>query len=205
MNQYPRGKLTDSDEGALTLAIGVQDKTVIIDFGKQVAWLGLDAATARQFAKNILRRADEIDPPKRPKGKPILCLDFDGVIHRYGKGWQNGAIYDDAVPGFFEWAEKAAEHFHLVIYSSRSKDEKGEIQMAAWLTEQRAKWREAGGKPTNPHISFEFAHEKPPAFLTIDDRAIQFAGQWPDVEALRAFKPWNATGPMTAPEPPTSA
>jgi hypothetical protein len=189
---FPRGKLTAEDEGGLAVAIGVKDKTVIVDFGKEVVWLGLDAASARQFAKNIMRRADEIDPPKRPKGKPILCLDFDGVIHRYGKGWQNGVIYDDVVHGFFEWAERAAEHFHLVIYSSRSKDESGEVQMATYLTEQHAKWRADGGKPTtNEPLSFEFAHEKPPAFLTIDDRAIQFTGVWPDVEMLRSFKPWN--------------
>jgi hypothetical protein len=189
--QYPRGKLNASDEGALAMGIAVKDKTVIVDFGKEVAWLGLDADTARQFARTLLRRADEASPPERPK-KPILCLDFDGVIHRYGKGWQNGVIYDDVVPGFFEWAEKAAEHFHLVIYSSRSKDEAGEMAMITWLAEQRKKWRDAGGKAeTGSVLSFEFASEKPPAFLQIDDRAIRFDGTWPDVEALRAFKPWN--------------
>jgi hypothetical protein len=189
--QYPRGKLNASDEGALTMGIAVKDKTVIVDFGKEVAWLGLDADTARQFARTLLRRADEASPPERPK-KPILCLDFDGVIHRYGKGWQNGVIYDDVVPGFFEWAEKAAEHFHLVIYSSRSKDDQGVVAMSMWLGEQRKKWRAEGGKPeTDNPLSFEFATEKPPAFLQIDDRAIQFNGSWPDVDEMRKFKPWN--------------
>lgn len=190
--QYPRGKLNADDEGALAIAITVKDKTVIVDFGKPVNWLGLDADSARNLARTLLRRADEAAPPERPK-KPILCLDFDGVIHRYGKGWQNGVIYDDIVPGFFEWAEAASEHFHLVIYSSRSKSDEGVMAMSMWMAQQRKKWREAGGKPeTDTPLSFEFANEKPPAFLTIDDRALRFHGVWPDVEEIRYFKPWNA-------------
>ncbi|TXH52853.1 MAG: hypothetical protein E6Q97_14630 [Desulfurellales bacterium] len=193
MNTYPRGKLNADDEGALAMRLAVKDKTVIVDFGKEVVWLGLDADTARDLGRKLIKHADSIAPKPFPK-KPILCLDFDGVIHRYSKGWQNGVIYDDAVPGFFEFAEAAAEHFHLVIYSSRSKTEEGQIEMALWMTAQRKKWREAGGKPKRSEpLSFEYADEKPPAFLTIDDRAVQFNGTWPDVSALKNFKPWNAT------------
>lgn len=33
--------------------------------------------------------------------------------------------------------------------------------------------------------------DKPPAMLTIDDRAICFSGLWPDPQQLLQFKPWN--------------
>jgi hypothetical protein len=126
--------------------------------------------------------------------KPILCLDFDGVIHDYKEGWRNGVIYGNITPGFFEWAEQAAKVFKLVVYSSRSSTPEGQNAMVLWLAGQRAAWRLLGGKSGNDPLAFEFADKKPPAFLTIDDRAVTFKGSWDSLEPelLRAFKPWNA-------------
>jgi hypothetical protein len=113
---------------------------------------------------------------------PILCLDFDGVIHSYERGWQGGALYGTVTPGFWEWAVKAQELFRLVVYSSRSKD--GSDKMRDWLVAQG--WPDV--------VEIEFAHEKPAAFLTIDDRAVRFDGNWGALEpaTLRTFQPWNA-------------
>jgi hypothetical protein len=129
--------------------------------------------------------------------RPTICVDFDGVIHSYGKGWQGGVIYGHVVPGFFEWVERVRHQVKIVIYSSRSKTPEGVTAMALWLHERRNEWIKAGGErhPTEP-LSLEFAHEKPAAWLTIDDRAIQFTGDWNDPEltagAILRFKPWNA-------------
>ena len=130
--------------------------------------------------------------------KPILAIDFDGVVHSYERGWQNGVIYGSVVPGFWEWAERAAQQFVLVIYSSRSKDEDQQLAMSLWITDQRRKWREAGGMHTTTDpLEFNFSAEKPAAWLTIDDRAVLFKGDWsaPELQpdAMRAFKPWNAS------------
>ena len=130
--------------------------------------------------------------------KPIICIDFDGVIHSYERGWQGGVIYGNVVPGFFEWMERVRDQFKLVIYSSRSKTDEGVTAMSLWFHEQRNAWIKNGGKRhhTEP-LSIEFAHEKPPAWVTIDDRAIQFTGNWSDpaltADALRTFKPWNVS------------
>lgn len=129
--------------------------------------------------------------------KPTICIDFDGVIHSYEKGWQNGVIYGDVVPGFFEWVESVRGRVKLVIYSSRSKSEDGVIAMGQWLHSRRNEWISSGGgrHPTEP-LEIEFAHEKPAAWLTIDDRAIRFQGDWSDPalspDALLSFRPWNA-------------
>lgn len=56
MEQFPRGKLTDDDEGALTIRMTTQDKTIVVEFGKPVAWIGLDRATALDLAINLLKR-----------------------------------------------------------------------------------------------------------------------------------------------------
>jgi len=139
-----------------------------------------------------LATPDPVGPVIR---KPILCLDFDGVVHSYTSGWQGDTVISDpVVPGFFEWAERAAKVFRLVIYSSRSKNSGAIAAMQVWLAEQRKQWRANGGMhQTDAPLSFEFASEKPSAFVTIDDRAITFTGKWPDVEMLRNFKPWNKT------------
>jgi hypothetical protein len=129
--------------------------------------------------------------------RPIICLDFDGVIHSYERGWQDGMIYGAAVPGFFDWATKAADHFELVIYSSRSSTEAGLIAMKWWLVEEWRKWLGDDPSAVKLHLvsKFDFSAEKPKAFMTIDDRGFRFEGDWNDPqlqpEALMAFKPWN--------------
>jgi hypothetical protein len=134
--------------------------------------------------------------------KPIICIDFDGVIHSYEHGWQNGEIYGTATPGFFRWAIKAKDHFKLVIYSSRSKTPEGRQAMH----EAVGKWSidaihngEVAENFVWPELfdELEFADVKPPAFLTIDDRAICFQGSWTalDPVELLEFRTWTQTDP----------
>jgi hypothetical protein len=128
--------------------------------------------------------------------RPTLAIDFDGVIHSYERGWQKGEIYGTVVRGFFPWALEAQKQFKLVIYSSRSKDESLLRAMQEWMHERYAEWVRTNIPDELPEIEIEYAHEKPAAWLTIDDRAIHFKGDWYARELMademRSFKPWNA-------------
>jgi hypothetical protein len=118
-----------------------------------------------------------------PSDLPILCVDFDGCIHSYERGWQGGKIYGTVVAGFFDWLAQARQYFRVMVYSSRSADEAGIADMQGWLMRQNG-----GVLPEG----LEFVAKKPAAFLTIDDRAVCFDGDWEklDPAKLRGFKPW---------------
>lgn len=65
---------------------------------------------------------------------PILCLDFDGVIHSYESGWKGAAVIPDPpVPGALDFIAKASKNFQVAIYSSRSHQWGGRRAMKKWL------------------------------------------------------------------------
>ena len=126
--------------------------------------------------------------------KPILCLDFDGVIHSYTSGWRGAAkIPDPPVNGAIAFIIEAVDHFDVHIFSSRSNQEGGIDAMQQWLAYH---WSQYHEEPPVDFLSLartmiKWPTEKPPALVTIDDRAITFTGEWPDMQSLLEFKPWN--------------
>lgn len=114
----------------------------------------------------------------------ILCLDFDGVLHSYSSGWQGAdVISDPPVPGAISFLEEAVKHFEVHIFSSRSHQSGGIAAMIRWLAKNQL--------DANVYMQLKFPTEKPPAFVTLDDRALTFTGVWPSMVELAAFVPWN--------------
>lgn len=127
------------------------------------------------------------------KAKPILVLDFDGVIHSYTSGWQGAdVISDPPVEGAMEFLFHAVDHFRVAIFSSRSNQRGGIRAMKKWLDRNlREYWGAHPVVADDIFCAIEWPKEKPAAMVTIDDRAITFTGTWPDVKSLLDFKPWN--------------
>jgi hypothetical protein len=146
--------------------------------------------------------------------KPILCLDFDGVLHSYTSGWKGAAnIPDPPVRGMVPFLHKAIQEFDVQVFSSRTGQPGGVDAMRAWITTHVTRHYDCenhGGAPREAEMAYaildaiSFPTEKPPAMVTIDDRAIQFTGEWPSIAWLKAFKPWykrpfGATGDFPMP------
>ena len=96
----------------------------------------------------------------RAPWRPRILVDFDGVIHAYSKGWQDGSIYDPPVAGAIASLDAMVEHgYEVVIFSTRPGE-----QIRPWLERY---W------PTMPP-ALTITDQKLPAVALIDDRAIRF-------------------------------
>lgn len=129
---------------------------------------------------------------------PIICVDFDGVIHSYASGWKGAdVIPDEPVPGAIDWLiahlpvpdalGMAPEYVgpEPVIYSARSSQRGGIKAMKAWLVKHGvSEWY------FRDNI-LKFPETKPPAFLTLDDRCICFDGRFPTSAEMLAFTSWQ--------------
>jgi len=107
--------------------------------------------------------------PKRQRRRTI-AIDFDGVIHRYSKGWNGGAIYDPPVEGAREALARIHARYEVVIFTTRVNPDmhgSGE-QMDLVLA-----WLERYGFRKGEHFD-AITHVKPPALAYIDDRALHF-------------------------------
>lgn len=118
--------------------------------------------------------------------KPILSLDFDGVLHSYVSGWQGAAVISDPpTEGAMRFLWEATDRFRVAIHSSRSHQPGGKRAMQEWLTKHfRAHWAADRTTCDDKLAEIEWPDEKPPAMVTL-------TGTWPTVQSLLEFKPWN--------------
>lgn len=124
--------------------------------------------------------------------KPILSVDFDGVLHSYSSGWQGAAVVSDPpVPGAIAFLREAVKHFRVAIFSSRSAEPDGIQAMREWLGYWAVEERLSDTEELSWLGSILWPTDKPSAMVTLDDRAITFTGEWPAMADLLAFQPWN--------------
>lgn len=126
--------------------------------------------------------------------KPIICLDFDGVVHSYVSGWQGPRnIPDPPVEGAINFMLEAQSlGYEVVIHSSRARYFGGISAMRKWLRRHAGMaWYEAGFGDFEGLEMVRFTRWKPPALVTIDDRAIRFDGKFPNPKEAASLPTWT--------------
>ena len=102
----------------------------------------------------------------------LVALDFDGVVHRFSRGWRGErSIYDPPVEGIGRaMGRLVADGYRICIVSSRARTEAGKAAIAHWLHKEGF----------DIYVDM-ITSEKMPALCYVDDRAITFTG---DAEAM---------------------
>ena len=103
--------------------------------------------------------------------KKTIAVDLDGVIHSYSRGWENGTLYDDPVPGAKEALARLAEQGHQIsIVTARLHPKGPDVEQQR---QQVGEWLDTHGFAEGKHYH-EITNNKPPALAYIDDRAVCF-------------------------------
>jgi peroxiredoxin len=115
------------------------------------------------------------------KYKGTICLDFDGVIHAYRKGWHDGTCYDIPKAHAFESiVEFQKAGYSVVILSTRSPQD-----IVQWLLKHRAPFKFISDIHPEEifwnHVNTVLiANRKKAAEIYVDDRGYRFPkyGSW---------------------------
>ncbi len=112
--------------------------------------------------------------------KPTICLDFDGVIHAHLSGWKGPAVIQDPpVSGAREAIKALRENCVIVVFSGRCASVEGRAAIWCWLKHHKIK------------VDGVTEH-KPVASVFVDDRAVQFKGDWKQtIKDVHSFKQWQ--------------
>lgn len=57
---FPQGKLDETDEGELRMAIFEKNGEIIIDFGKDLSWVGFGKEEATQLGELLIKKSKKL-------------------------------------------------------------------------------------------------------------------------------------------------
>jgi len=106
------------------------------------------------------------------KDKENICIDFDGVIHKYSS-WNNGQLNSEAIPGAKEAIDYLKNKFKIIIFSTRASKRYNQSPSSDELVKEMKKWLDA-----RDIYYDDITGEKLGAIAYIDDRAIRFEENW---------------------------
>ena len=119
--------------------------------------------------------------------KPTICIDVDGVIADYSKGFKGPKVIGDPLPGAKEFLEKLrAAGWKIIIHTTRATD-----VMQEYMARNGLYYDEI-----NDNSSLRGENPgKPIAAVYLDDRGICFKGDFDKaLDEIIKFRVWYEKG-----------
>ena len=116
-----------------------------------------------------------------------ICIDFDGVIHDYSKGYEGKDVFGEMIKGA-DTATKVLKKkgWTIIIFTTRPDTD----ALRKWLKDHDVSFDYINENPDQPVDSGD--KSKLIADIYLDDRAICFSGQWDWViNDIASFIPWQ--------------
>jgi hypothetical protein len=137
-------------------------------------------ARKRRFETLGIDCETEISEQEAPPGMENqlmnICIDFDGVIHNFDKGWYDGTCYGKPLAGALDAIKMLSKSWNIIIYSAKVRHDRPLVDgMTGYELVQE--WLE---KYNVLKYVDGITHEKPRAQYYIDDKAIRFT-TWKNV------------------------
>lgn len=129
--------------------------------------------------------------------KPTLSVDFYGVIQPRTSDDRSCFLADDPpIAGAFDWLARATDLFRVAVLCDRFGHPG---VLGPMLMKGAVDWFAHHGFPAHLRIGTDprgrdpiyLAATPPPCHIMLGDRAVTFAGTFPDPAHLLDFRPWN--------------
>lgn len=170
-----------------TLISGLTDTHALVVVAVPTDGVGADdlRCVTRQYVQELYRMtaAGKTDGAKVETHRPSIAIDVDGVLADYSMGWKGSAVLGFPNPGAKEFLEALRDAgWHIIVHTTRGKE-----IMEWWLQEHGLHYDDIN---ENPYLQGENPG-KPIATIYLDDRAIQFRGDFQQaLREIKRFRVW---------------
>tara|TARA_R100000426_G_scaffold86992_2_gene69909 strand:- start:347 stop:748 length:402 start_codon:yes stop_codon:yes gene_type:complete len=100
-----------------------------------------------------------------------IGIDFDGVIHKNSKGFYDGTVYDDPVPGSKEALEFLSSRYKVIVFSAKARPDRMLINNKTGV---ELIWEWLKKHDMDKYVE-DVTSEKPRAVAYVDDKAFRFS------------------------------
>ena len=111
--------------------------------------------------------------------KKTVCVDLDGVLADYSKGWQGVDVIGDPLPGAVAFTRELSSFCEVVIYTTRCNPEANKPECVDLLVNRVRAWLDKHGFV---YADIYSGVGKPTASAYVDDRAVRCRPQPHDLE-----------------------